>query len=468
MRIGHHQLGVPGARLAGGELVEVESARADGAVEFHPVSRLVLVVELRRGPEEALLADLALVGALGQADMGLARGGALDLAQRDPVLGHGFLLCLCLQHAAADLVELDRFEQGAEIALAEALVAAALDDLEEDGADHRLGEDLQQEPAALGRRAVDQDAVGGQTLQVLAVTRQALVDLLEIGVRHGLERHALGPERLDRLVDVVGAERDVLDALAVIGREVFLDLRLVVGALVDRDADLAARAGHRLALQPGELAFDVEVADFAEIEEAFVEIGPLRHAPAMDVVRQVIDVGEADALGIVLDAGQILEVDVVDRAALAVTVDQVDQRIADALDRRDIELHRPDLALDAPGAKRQRPLVGEGRVLDPERDGANAGAVHARETLGEAVLLGIDDEVDVALAVERDILGAVLRDLHEAHVLEQRAERRWIGCCVFDELEAVGAHRIDFVDLGDFGTLDAGHMRPPELTQAVN
>src|SRR4029077_18418801 len=134
---------------------------------------------------------------------------------------------LCLQHAAADLVELDRFEQGAEVAPAEPFVAAALYDLEEDGPDHRLGEDLQQQPAALGRRAVDQDAVGGQALDILAVARQARVDLLIIGVGHGLERHPLGLERLHRLVDVAGAERDMLDALAVIGREVFLDLRLV-------------------------------------------------------------------------------------------------------------------------------------------------------------------------------------------------------------------------------------------------
>jgi hypothetical protein len=58
----------------------------------------------------------------------------------------------------ADLVELDALEQRLEIALAEALVALALDDLEEDRADHVLGEDLQQQALALGRRAVDQDA----------------------------------------------------------------------------------------------------------------------------------------------------------------------------------------------------------------------------------------------------------------------------------------------------------------------
>ena len=158
-------------------------------------------------------------------------------------------------------------------------------------------------------------------------------------------------------------------------------------------------------------------------------------------------------MGLCSTPGRILEIDVVDGAALAVAVDQVDQRIADALDGRDVELHRPDLALDAPGAERQGALVGDGRVLHPEGDGADAGPVHAGEALGEAVLLGVDDEVHVALAVERDVLGAVLGDPHEAHALEQRAERRRIGRGVFDELEAVGAHRIDLVDLGDVGLL---------------
>src|SRR5690349_6652562 len=132
-------------------------------------------------------------------------------------------LVLCLQHAAPDLIELDRLEQGAEIALTKALVAAALDDLEEDRPDHRLGEDLQQEAAALGRGAIDQDAAGGQPRHVLTMARQALFNLLVIGIRHGLERHALGPKRLDGAVDIAGAKRNVLDALAMVGREIFLD-----------------------------------------------------------------------------------------------------------------------------------------------------------------------------------------------------------------------------------------------------
>src|SRR5579862_2502962 len=51
-----------------------------------------------------------------------------------------------LEVAAPFLFTLDRFEQGFEVALSEALGAVPLDQLEEDGRPilHRLGEDLQQ------------------------------------------------------------------------------------------------------------------------------------------------------------------------------------------------------------------------------------------------------------------------------------------------------------------------------------
>src|SRR5207249_7099352 len=89
---------------------------------------------------------------------------------------------LVLQYAALDLVELDRLEQCAEITFAEALVALALDDLEEDRSDHGLRENLQQQ-FALRRiaMAVDQDAQALQFGQLLAVIRQAAVDQFVIG-----------------------------------------------------------------------------------------------------------------------------------------------------------------------------------------------------------------------------------------------------------------------------------------------
>src|SRR5204863_9054104 len=64
------------------------------------------------------------------------------------------------------------------------------------------------------------------------------------------------------------------------------------------------------------------------------------------------------------------------------------------------------------------------------------------EALGKTVLLGVDDEVDVALTVQQHIFRAVLGDRAKAHLLEQHAERRRIGRCVFDEFKAVGPERI--------------------------
>src|SRR5262249_53331843 len=64
------------------------------------------------------------------------------------------------EHAAPDLIFLDRFKQGLEVALAEAVVTLALDELEEDRPDHRLGEDLQQDASRSAVHdpfAVDQD-----------------------------------------------------------------------------------------------------------------------------------------------------------------------------------------------------------------------------------------------------------------------------------------------------------------------
>ncbi len=59
-----------------------------------------------------------------------------------------------------------------------------------------------------------------------------------------------------------------------------------------------------------------------------------------------------------------------------------------------------------------------------------------------AALLRIDDEIGLALAIERHILGAVAGDGAKAHLLEQIVELADIGRGVFDEFESVGAHRV--------------------------
>ena len=242
--------------------------------------------------------------------------------------------------------------------------------------------------------------------------------------------------------------------------QVFLDLRLVVLRLVDRDADLAARAGHGAAEQAGLLALDVEVADLAEVEQLLVEAGPLVHVAARDVVRQVIDVRESGP-GIAVHAAGALhgqEVDVIDRA-LAVPVDQVDETAADAFDGRDLQLHRTDTVLHRLRAEVDAALESGSGILHAEGHRACRRAVLAREVLAEAVRLGVDDEVDVALPVQRDVLAAMPRSHREAQPLEQRAQQLRVGRGVLDELETVGADGIFQGRTGSGGV----HWRVPQV-----
>jgi hypothetical protein len=143
----------------------------------------------------------------------------------------------------------------------------------------------------------------------------------------------------------------------------------------------------------------------------------------------------------------VVDADVADRAlpaaVLAVpAVDQVDQRIAHALDGGDVQLHRAGLVVEAPGAHVQRALVGGGGILHADRDGADGRAVMAGEALGKGVLLGVDDEVDAALAIQGHVLMAVAGDRGKTHFLEQRTQRFWVRRGVFDKLKTIGTHRV--------------------------
>ena len=84
-------------------------------------------VEVRRRAVEPAAAVLVLDGARRQAHVGLAGRLALDPLRRDAVRR------TCLQVAAGGLLALDGLEERLEVALAEALGALALDDLDEDG-----------------------------------------------------------------------------------------------------------------------------------------------------------------------------------------------------------------------------------------------------------------------------------------------------------------------------------------------
>ena len=195
-----------------------------------------------------------------------------------------------------------------------------------------------------------------------------------------------------------------------------------------------------------------------EVKELAVPVRPVIHAAAMDVVGQVIEIMQSRLLGLRIALADPDEIDVPDRALLAVSVDEIEQRSANALDGWNGELHRADLAFEGLGAQRQRAVIGLLGIDDAEGHGAGAWPMLGRELLGERIGLGIDDEVDVALAPERDLLGPMLRDRLEAHGAEQLAELFRLGMGVFDEFETVRAHRIGFGDGGRGASCGNGPM----------
>ncbi len=150
------------------------------------------------------------------------------------------------------------------------------------------------------RGAVDQDTQQFQLGQWLSMAWQPLIDQIVVGLDRVLECDSVLLHRAHRRIYVVGRECDVLNSFAAIFIQVFDDLAFVVRAFVDWNSDLSARARHGFALQPGQLALDVEIADFAKVEQALVVLGPFLHPAAVYVVRQMIDVSQsaADRVGL--------------------------------------------------------------------------------------------------------------------------------------------------------------------------
>ena len=278
----------------------------------------------------------------------------------------------------------------------------------------------------------------------MAVAGEALVDQVEIGLRRRLEADAVGAQRVDRREDVVGGEREMLDAFALIVLDELFDLRMLVLAFVQRDADLVVGRGHRLAEQAGRLALNVEIADLAEVEDALVIVSPIAHPPALQIVGEVVERVEADA--VIVDAGAGgREVGVVDARCC---VDQIEVCAANAFDRGDVELAGAVVAGDLSRAAVEREFYRVRAVRNAERHRIGGGSVRVAEAGDLARFIHVEQEVDVALCVAADILGFVRADVREAHLLEQIGHRLGVRRGEFDEFEAVQAHRIFGLGLG--------------------
>src|SRR5438067_11817630 len=116
-----------------------------------------------------------------------------------------------LDDASAKLVALERLEQRLEVAFAETFVAFALDELEKNRSQHRSRENLQQQPLlSIFGRAVEQNSTRLKFADVLAMTRQPLVEHFVVRRgRRGHQRHAGLLHAVPTGQEIIGQQRDV-------------------------------------------------------------------------------------------------------------------------------------------------------------------------------------------------------------------------------------------------------------------
>src|SRR5690606_30920412 len=115
------------------------------------------------------------------------------------------------------------------------------------------------------------------------------------------------------------------DAFAIVFAQILRDLAGVVLRFVERNADFSARRGDRAADKAGDAPVNVEEVDLLEAEQIAVEIPPLVHVAAKDVVRQVVEIIEADALGFRIAFAKPLELAIIGRALRAISVYEIEQ-----------------------------------------------------------------------------------------------------------------------------------------------
>ena len=185
------------------------------------------------------------------------------------------------------------------VALAEASIVLALNELEKHGADRLLGEDLEQVAILV---AVDEDVQALEVFEVLVDVADAVEHVVVVVFRHVEEIHAVGAHPAHGLQDVVGGHGDVLHAGAFVEVDVLLDLALfqAFGRLVDGEFDVAVAVGHHFRHQGGVFGGDVLVVEGNEQFEAhhvLVELDPLVHGAEFDVADAVVHIFQADGFG---------------------------------------------------------------------------------------------------------------------------------------------------------------------------
>ena len=234
-----------------------------------------------------------------------------------------------------------------------------------------------------------------------------------------------------------------------------------------------ARAGEDLAARHDAEALIVR--QFGEAEELAIELAPVVHSVHVDVLHDAEPVQPGHGRRVLVDLGDRHEIDAPDRE-LPVAVDEVDAAAADAVDGGDVELHHLDMRRHGPGAALERARAGRRRVADAQGDGGDDRCLGRHDAARAGGVVGVDDDVHRALAVQQHLPRSVPRDGAEAHHLEHPPEGLRARGGVLDEFDAVQAQRVarmgldlavDRLGHGDSGKVGTAAASPGPVARSV-
>jgi hypothetical protein len=139
----------------------------------------------------------------------------------------------------------------------------------------------------------------------------------------------------------------------------------------------------------------------------------------MDIVGEVIEIEQPGAFRPGVLWAEPVEFGVVGRPLRPIAVDEIQETPADSLDRGDIEGFLGGRNVGGLRAERQRALMGLGRIDHAKGHRRRARPVRGDEIEAMGAGRFVDEIIDVALAIDRDLLGLVVRDRRITHQLEQ-------------------------------------------------
>ena len=151
---------------------------------------------------------------------------------------------------------------------------------------------------------------------------------------------------------------------------------------------------------------------------------------------------EAVADRVAIHTGYEFKVNIVDGFAIFKPINQIQRRAANALDGGQVQLHRASGDLNRLGTQLKRAKVRMVRVLHPKRHAAGAGAVLGSKVTRHAFGFTVHNEIDVALAVQDHVFGAMFGHQRKAHALKHGLQQARRGGCKFNEFKAHQAHRV--------------------------